>query len=666
MDVDDPSHSRGSGPWTWWDAPRTEPEAPPGPPGAALDRHIRRSRARSERLRREIEERPSAALAAAHAALEEMERLLGVLTDARRALERQDAALAAQRDLVDVERARYRELFEFAPTPYLVTDPEGIIREANRAAATLLGVPADRLVGQAAATYIPEEERAGFDLRLERFRLGAAGCEWEGRVCPRGPEAEEPAVPVDVVARPIRAADGHATGVRWILRDLSQKRLLAERRRALTREQAAREAAERAAWRASFLEHAGELLARSLDPVVSLQRAAQVVVSEFADGFAAYLDRDGRLRRVALAFRDPAAREALADFETRFGLAPEDPNGWLARAIDGGRGLAFPSRRVADGTPASETKSASPDPSAASPRRGMMLPLAGSGGRAPVRGALVFLDAGDGPGFGLEDYVLAQELAQRIALDLENCRLYERTQSALAAREQLSSIVSHDVRNALQLIALHTDFLLEERPEAPRGGTIREHLEPVRRTVERVRHLIEDLEWGPGDDGSLRMAMEPVDLPSLLSETGELFRQLAEDSGIQLRLEVEGEVLPVLGDRERLMQVLSNLVGNALRYTDRGGWITLRASAGASHVRCVVADSGSGISEGELETVFEPGSHGHDGRAGTGLGLAISRKIVEAHGGRITAESRLGVGSRFTFDLPVADREGRSDVPPGR
>jgi PAS domain S-box-containing protein len=581
---------------------------------------------------------------------EELESVLEELAGARRALARQDAALAAQRDLVDVERTRYRELFEFAPTPYLVTDPDGIIREANRAAGTLLGVPSERLVDASALGYIPEEERDGFRLRLERFRSGAGGAEWEGRVCPRGPDLEPGEVAVDVVARPIRAGNGRITGVRWILRDLSQQRLLEERRRALVQEQVAREAAERAAWRASFLEHAGELLARSLDPIVSLQRAAHVVVSEFTDGFAAYLERDGKLRRVALAFRDGEAREALGDFEARFRLSPGDPHGWLARAIAGGRGLAFPS---GDGGPEAGGGGGPPGGSPP-PRRGMMLPLTGGGGRAPVRGALVFLDSGKGPGFGLEDYVLARELAQRIALDLENCRLYEQAQSALSAREQVSQIVSHDVRNALQRIAIHVGFLLQDTPAGRSVDAAREHLEPVLRTVDRVRHLIEDLEWGPEEDGRLRMAMEPVDVPSLLAEVEELFGQLVEDSGIHLRLEVDGDLPRIRGDRERLMQVLSNLVGNALRYTDRGGWIALRASAGSAQVRCVVADSGSGISEGELETVFEPGSHGLDARAGTGLGLAISRKIVEAHGGKITAESKLGVGSRFAFTIPLA------------
>lgn len=660
------SEPQPGGPDGWWEAPGREGEPPPVPAGGrraadrraeasrdALDRRIRRSRARADRLRRELEERPARSHTAARAALEELEQVLQDLSDARRELARQDAALAAQRGLVDVERARYRELFEFAPTPYLVTDPEGLIREANRAAGTLLGVGAETLVGASALDYMPEAEREGFRLRLERFRSGAAGDEWEGRVCPRGPSRAAPEVPVDVVARPIRAANGRTTGVRWIVRDLSQQRLLEDRRRALVQEQVARGAAERAAWRASFLEHAGELLARSLDPVVSLQRAAQVVVGEFAHGFAAYLDRDGRLRRVALAFRDAEARDSLADFESRFRLSPEDPEGWLARAIEGGRGLAFPSR---SGGPGSESGGSTGETAADAPipKRGMMLPLTGVGGRVPVRGALVFLDAGPGPGFDLEDYVLARELAQRIALDLENCRLYEQAQTALAAREQVSSIVSHDVRNALQLIAIHAGFLLEDTSVAGRGDTAREHLEPVLRTVDRVRHLIEDLEWGPEEDGRLRMGLEPVDVPSLLAEVEELFGQLAEDSGIQLRLEVEDGLPRVRGDRERLMQVFSNLVGNALRYTDRGGWIALRAAAGPSCVRCVVADSGSGISEGELEMVFEPGSHGHDARAGTGLGLAISRKIVEAHGGRITAESRLGVGSRFTFTVPVA------------
>jgi len=614
-----------------------------------FDVQIHRSRVRLTHIRRGMEDGTVGKEAVAREALEELEHALEELRGvAQEELALHNEALVAQRRLVEVERSRYQELFEFAPTAYLVTSPTGVLRDTNRVAAILLGVPGPLLVGKPALSFIPEREHEAFRERLDALRRGGAGSEWAGHVRTQGGSE----VPVGVVARPIRDGNGETIGIRWILLDLTQQTLLEERRRDLVREQAAREAAERAAWQAGFLEHAGELLARSLDPAVNVQRVAQVVATEFTDGFAAYLERDGRVRRLALAFRDSEAREALADFEDRLGLAPGDPEGWLARAMRRGRALMFPASGEA---PRVAGESPGPGAGTTAPRRAMLLPLSGAGERTELCGAVLFLDAGQGAGFGMEDRVLAQELAQRMALALENCQLYERAQSALAAREEIARIVSHDVRNALQMIAVHAGFLIDGPGADERSDSDLEHLEPILTTVDRMRHLIEDLEVRPGADRPIRMKLEPVDVTLLFEEAEELFLQLAEDEGIQLRLDV-GPGLPYMrADRERLLQVLANLIGNALRYTPEGGWIALRAEPRSSWMRCSVADSGSGMSEADLENVFLLGRRAGDAKAGTGLGLAISRKIVEAHGGKIWAESELGVGSCFSFTIPLED-----------
>ncbi len=173
---------------------------------------------------------------------------------------------------------------------------------------------------------------------------------------------------------------------------------------------------------------------------------------------------------------------------------------------------------------------------------------------------------------------------------------------------------------------------------------------------------------------------EDVAIGALLCETREDCLLLAEDKGIRLLLEIEDYdviadgYLFVRGNRDRLKEVLFNLISNALKHTDVGGAITLHAARSADMVRVMVEDSGTGIAPKDLPHIFErfyriegdAASAGH-AMPGTGIGLNICREIVEAHGGRITAESELGKGSRFIISLPLSapSPPGKSPAPPG-
>lgn len=236
------------------------------------------------------------------------------------------------------------------------------------------------------------------------------------------------------------------------------------------------------------------------------------------------------------------------------------------------------------------------------------------------------------------------------ALAAENAKLYEEARRAVRVRDQLLAIVSHDMRTPLGTILMTTDAL-EEMGELPQA------VGRIQRAAKTMLRLIEDLlDSASIEAGSLAIRRHPQDPGSMIRETLASFEGIAQAKALQLTAHVESQLPNVYCDSDRILQVLSNLVGNATKATAEGGEITLRAEAGAHEVVFAVSDSGPGISAEDVTHLFERYWRGE--RAdykGTGLGLAIASGIVSAHGGRIWAESELGRGSTFRFTIPTAD-----------
>jgi signal transduction histidine kinase len=162
-----------------------------------------------------------------------------------------------------------------------------------------------------------------------------------------------------------------------------------------------------------------------------------------------------------------------------------------------------------------------------------------------------------------------------------------------------------------------------------------------------------------------RLSIEPAPQPpaALLVEAAQAFRAAAQERGIAVLVAAGSDLLPVRADRDRVLQVLSNLVSNGIKVTPRGGRIELRAALAGGEVVFEVSDTGPGIPAAERGRIFEPYERGASpGYAGTGLGLAIARGIVEAHGGRIWVSEGEGPGATFAFTLPVVDEGEREEA----
>jgi PAS domain S-box-containing protein len=253
-----------------------------------------------------------------------------------------------------------------------------------------------------------------------------------------------------------------------------------------------------------------------------------------------------------------------------------------------------------------------------------------------------------------------QDIGERKQLEAQRARLLdaerdarERAEAASRMREDLVAIVSHDLRNPLSAITMSATLLQASIPSDSRAT---KQLETIVRSADRMRRLISDLlDMASIDAG--RLAVEPVPQPAaaLVQEAVEMLQPVATDKSLRLEAGDVEPSLAVRADKERILQVLSNLVGNAIKFTREGGAIVVDARRDGELARFTVADTGHGISPEQMLHLFDRYWQAkRDGRLGIGLGLSIAKGIVEAHGGNIWAESVLGKGTTFHFTLPSA------------
>src|SRR3569623_94045 len=249
----------------------------------------------------------------------------------------------------------------------------------------------------------------------------------------------------------------------------------------------------------------------------------------------------------------------------------------------------------------------------------------------------------------------AEELARRTAVALDNALLHAAMQRAVRGRDEMLAVVSHDLRNPLSVfdLTLRTISHYIETGRMPRAETVSK----ASRAIKRMERLLEDLlDVARIDAGSLLVTKTDVDIGAIVSEVVEQNLSLAAEKGINLQGSVSGPA-HAQADRHRIIQVITNLLANALKFTPRDGSVFVDYAPSPATVRVTVRDTGPGIARESLPFIFDRFFQSHVGRGGIGLGLAIARGIVEAHGGRIGVESTVGEGSHFWFELPTSDTQ---------
>lgn len=266
--------------------------------------------------------------------------------------------------------------------------------------------------------------------------------------------------------------------------------------------------------------------------------------------------------------------------------------------------------------------------------------------------------------YAVERKHLERERLRLLALEKEARSLAE---AAVRTRDQVLQVFSHDIGNQLAAIQLYTAMLLRRVPAdaswlQPRAWAIA--ISELTTELQQLRESI--LDAAQIEAGRLSVELRSVDVRELLDSLGTQMRPLAQEKGVVLEVASGPDLPAVRADRERILQALGNMIGNAIKFTPGGGTVSLRAEAVDRELRVAVADTGPGIAPEDLPLIFETFWKTRAGNPhGSGLGLGIASRIAELHGGRILVESELGRGTVFTVALPVAETDDPAQ-PSGR
>ncbi|WP_437677398.1 GAF domain-containing sensor histidine kinase [Sorangium sp. So ce131] len=435
-----------------------------------------------------------------------------------------------------------------------------------------------------------------------------------------------------------------------------------DRARHLAAAEAGRAAAEAAQRRAAFLSEASRLLSSSLNYEATLVRVARLPVPFVADWcMVDVIEREGMLRRAVVVHADPRKSELARLLE---GPTPMDaviPSG-VARVLETGEAALCEVAAASVAAPGElAPRDTEPPPSASEAllrelglRRYIAVPLVT---RGTMLGVLTIASGRDDLRYGVDDQALAEDLGRRAALAIDNARLYESAQRAIRAREELVAVVSHDLKSPLATIVMNTSLLRRKLPSADEAPDLRRPVERIQKSADRMSRLIRDLlDLAKLDGGHMSIQPVPHDVAGLLGDALELLREEAAEKSLRLEHGVELGVDRALCDRDRILQVIANLVGNAIKFTPAGGEVAIRAQPWGRDVLVSVSDTGPGIPEDQRARIFERYWQAKEtAHKGTGLGLSIAKALVEVHGGRIWVESKVGEGSTFFFTLPAAE-----------
>ncbi|MFN2603630.1 MAG: PAS domain S-box protein [Gemmatimonadaceae bacterium] len=538
---------------------------------------------------------------------------------------------------------RYRGLAAASVEGIIIHD-KGIVLDANPALGRLFGYELREILGQNAVDLLAAPESR--EMLIQEMQKKSSG---PYEVV--GMRKDGSRIDVEITARSL-SYSGSTVRV-GAIRDITDRKRAEKQERELIHEQAARAAAENAEKRAEFLSEASRVLSMSFDYHTTISQLAHLTVPVFADYCAVDVVEGQGFTRLGFAHSDPKREEEFKEKLTIF--RPEDvsPDHPVMRALTVGESdirTHVDHERMRQLITNDEQFNVL---RSLNPQSTMTVPMIASG---KIVGALSLVSSHEEHQYTTEDLAIAEELGRRAALAVENARLFDEAQLATKARDDMLAIVAHDLRNPLNTIFMTSQFLLEIVPESERP-TEHKQLSILWRSAERMNRLIQDLlEVKRIEGGKLALETRVTDASSIINEAVEVLRPIAAASKLGLDCDIASDTPKVTADPPRIQQVLSNLVGNAIKFTPAGGQIILRARPGDKEACFVVADTGPGIAPDALPHIFGRLWQGNRAdRRGIGLGLTIAKGIVEAHGGRIWVESQLGAGSSFYFTLPIAD-----------
>ncbi|HEX7118636.1 MAG TPA: ATP-binding protein [Longimicrobiales bacterium] len=533
------------------------------------------------------------------------------------------------------ERRRLESVIRSIPAGVILADaPSGAITQASPEAERIIGQPIAR--ASVTASW-------GADQLLDRDGRVLDPRDWPVPRALRGEEIRDEElvfrrsdgshVQVRLSAAPIPGRDGAIAGAVAAFFDVTEEKR-AER-------------AER------LLADAGEILAQSLDVHATLRRLVQLIVARMADDCVIdVLGPGGReeARHIAAATRRPE-REPLVSRLLRF--PPSRERNLLIRRLAEGRSILqsevtddWLRMLAADDEHYTALKRLRPGSI-------MLVPLVSRGQAFGVLSMV--LEANDAR-FRADDLALAEELARRVGLAVDNARLYETALVASQAKSDFLAVMSHELRTPLNAIIGFADLLLlgvpEPLPEQDRR--------PVHRIIASARHLRELIDeiltFSRTEAGTEETVVEPADLRDVVTDVVGSAASQAREKGLAFEVRPPEGPAPIETDPDKLRQILRNLLSNAVKFTDRG-WIETSARLADGQIVIEVVDTGIGIPPEYQDRIFDPFWQVERGVTrgvgGTGLGLSVSRRLARLLGGDISVRSEPGAGSTFTVRVPA-------------
>ncbi|WP_435020049.1 PAS domain S-box protein [Tundrisphaera sp. TA3] len=511
-----------------------------------------------------------------------------------------------------------------------VTDRDGLVVEWSGGAEGITHFAPGEILGRAVdVIYTPEDRDAGVPAKeMEQAAREGRAEDKRWHVRKDGNQFF-----ADGVTVPLRGDDGSLRGFGKVFRDVTHRK--------------------RAEESVQFLADASASLAELVDYQSTLNRIANLAVGGFADWCVVdMIGEDGTRERLAVSAADAEAEPA-----------PRDA-GLMLRPADVDAGVVPHVLRT--GEPEVMYDLAEADPATAPQGPERLARLRGLGirsylcvpllSRGRVIGGMTFLSSSVRRRFGPEEQRVAQNLAERVTVAIENAQLYRTLQEQDRRKDEFLATLAHELRNPLAPIRSGLQILrMDQAGEDPA-----QTLSMMDRQLRHVTHLVDDLmDVARVSSGKVALRLERVPLRAIVDAAVETSRQAIEAGDHEFALKMSREELAVDADRTRMVQVLANLLNNAAKYTPPGGRIVLGVGRDGGHAVIRVADTGLGIPQEMLPKVFDMftqvGTSLERSQGGLGIGLTLVRRLVDMHGGTVAAESAgPGQGSTFTIRLPLA------------
>ena len=524
--------------------------------------------------------------------------------------------------------AKFAGILAIAADAIITIDAAHRILHFNRGAEEIFGYSATEAIGQPLSILLPERFRRTHDGQIREFGESSETARRMGHrraVSGRRKHGEE--FPAEASISKLDLPTGERIYT-VVLRDITERQWA--------------EDADR------FLTEAGTRLSRSLHREAVLDAMGDMAIPMLGDACVIDVVEDTAIRRVARAVDEE--RHRLMNR-----LAAEFPRTWDSPSpvVDVlRRGRPELVERVDDEwlSRTEEYEEALTLWRTVGARCLYIVPLV-AGDRTIA--ALTLVDVNRGDRFTSEARILAQRFALAAALALENARLYAAAKRATSARDEVLAVVSHDLRNPISAIAMCARILREAPPTdlAERDRM----LTAISEATVWMQGMIRDLlDVSAIEAGRLSVDRQPAALGSIISTAVDMVRGEVEQRSIRLSVDIPQDLRSVNADASRIVQVITNLLGNAIKFSNAGGTVVVRAANEPTSAVVSVEDSGIGIEPDALTRIFDRFWQARPTpRRGSGLGLAIARGIIEAHGGRIWVESEVGRGSVFSFSLPT-------------